>query len=86
MVSIAEAIFAVGGLLVLIGILASALSVVKDSGQGIDISQLLLMYFGQSHTVPAPGADCGTDDPAARAVLSAAGLYACSWSSSPSGC
>ena len=51
-VSMAEAIFSVGGLLVLIGILASALSVVKYSGQGVDISQLLLMYLGQSHTVP----------------------------------
>jgi tetratricopeptide (TPR) repeat protein len=53
MVSIAEAIFSVGALLVLIGILTSALSVVKYNGQSIDISQLLLMYFGQSHTVPA---------------------------------
>jgi tetratricopeptide (TPR) repeat protein len=53
MVSMAEAIFSAGGLLVLIGILASALSVVKYSGQGGDISQLLLMYLGQSHTVPA---------------------------------
>jgi tetratricopeptide (TPR) repeat protein len=52
MVSIAEAIFMVGGLLVLIGILASALSAVNYSGQGADITQLLLMYVGQSHTVP----------------------------------
>ncbi len=54
MVSMAEAIFAIGGLVVLIGILASALSVVPSAGQGADISQLLLMYLGQSHTVPAP--------------------------------
>jgi tetratricopeptide (TPR) repeat protein len=53
MVSMAEAIFMIGGLLVLIGVLASALSVVKYSGQGGDISQLLLMYLGQSHAVPA---------------------------------
>jgi len=53
MVSMAEAIFMIGGLLVLIGILASALSVVKYSGQGGDISQLLLLYLGQSNTVPA---------------------------------
>jgi tetratricopeptide (TPR) repeat protein len=52
MVSVAEAIFSVGGLLVLIGILASALSVAKFSGQSGDISQLLLLYLGQSHTVP----------------------------------
>jgi tetratricopeptide (TPR) repeat protein len=52
MVSMAEAIFSIGGLSVLLGILASALSVVKYSGQGADISQLLLMYLGQSHTVP----------------------------------
>jgi tetratricopeptide (TPR) repeat protein len=51
-VSMAEAIFSVGGLLVLIGILASALSVAKYSGQGVDVSQLLLMYLGRSHTVP----------------------------------
>ena len=51
-VSIAEAIFSVGGLLALLGILASALSVVKYGGQGVDIGQLLLMYLGQSHTVP----------------------------------
>jgi tetratricopeptide (TPR) repeat protein len=51
-VSIAEALFFVGGLLALLGILANALSVVKLSGQGVDISQLLLMYFGQSHAVP----------------------------------
>jgi tetratricopeptide (TPR) repeat protein len=51
-VSIAEAIFSVGGLLVLSGILASALSVVKYSGQGGDISQLVLMYLGQRHNVP----------------------------------
>jgi tetratricopeptide (TPR) repeat protein len=53
MVSMAEAIFMVGGLLVLIAILASAISAVKLSGQGTDISQLTLMYLGQSHTVPA---------------------------------
>lgn len=53
MVSMAEAIFSIGGLLVLIGILGSALSVVRYSGQGGDISQLLLMYLGQSHSVPA---------------------------------
>ena len=52
-VSMAEVILSVGGLLVLIGILASALSVVKYGGQGVDISQLLLMYAGQSHTVPS---------------------------------
>jgi tetratricopeptide (TPR) repeat protein len=52
-VSMAEAIFSAGGLLVLIGILASALSVVKYSGLGVDISQLLLMYLGQGHTVPS---------------------------------
>ncbi len=51
-VSMAEAIFAAGGLLVLIGILASALSVPKDSGLGIDTGQLLSMYFGQSRGVP----------------------------------
>jgi tetratricopeptide (TPR) repeat protein len=50
MVSMAEAIFSIGGLLVLMGILASALSLATFNG---DISQLLLMYFGQSHTVPA---------------------------------
>jgi tetratricopeptide (TPR) repeat protein len=53
MVSMAETIFSIGGLLVLIGILASALSVAQYSGQSGDISQLLLMYLGQSHTVPA---------------------------------
>jgi hypothetical protein len=52
MVSMAEAIFMVGGLLVLIAILASAISAVKLSGQGTDISQLTMMYLGQSHTVP----------------------------------
>jgi tetratricopeptide (TPR) repeat protein len=52
MVCIAEAIFSIGGLLVLNVILASALSVVKHNGQGSDISQLLLMYLGQGHTVP----------------------------------
>src|SRR5512143_1897610 len=51
MVSMAEALFYLGGLLVLIGILASALSVVKYNGQGVDITQLILMYFGQAHTV-----------------------------------
>lgn len=51
-VSMAEALFSVGGLLVLLGILANTLSVVKIAGQGVDISQLLLMYFGQSHTAP----------------------------------
>ena len=51
-VSMAEAIFSIGGLLVLIGILASALSVAKYGGQGVDISQLLLMYVGQSRTLP----------------------------------
>jgi tetratricopeptide (TPR) repeat protein len=51
-VSVAEVILSAGGLLVLIGILASALSVVKYGGQGVDISQLLLMYAGQSHRVP----------------------------------
>jgi tetratricopeptide (TPR) repeat protein len=51
-VSMAEAIFYGGGLLVLIGILASALSVVKVNGQGIDAGQLLAMYFGRAHTVP----------------------------------
>jgi tetratricopeptide (TPR) repeat protein len=53
MVSMAEAIFMIGGLLVLIGILSSALSVVKFSGRGADITQLLLLYAGQSSTVPA---------------------------------
>ncbi len=53
MVSIAEAIFSIGGLLVLIGILASALSVANDRAQGVDISQLLLMYAGQGNTVTA---------------------------------
>ena len=53
MVSMAEAIFMIGGLLVLIGILASALSAANYNGQGGDITQLVLMYLGQSHTVPA---------------------------------
>jgi tetratricopeptide (TPR) repeat protein len=51
-VSMAEAIFTVGGLLVLIGILASALSVAKYNGQGVDVSQVLLLYLGRSQTVP----------------------------------
>src|SRR5512134_1948097 len=38
MVSMAEAIFYVGGLLVLIGILASALSAVKYNGQSLDVT------------------------------------------------
>ncbi len=53
MVSMAEAIFMVGGLLVVMAILASAISAVKISGQGADLTQLALMYLGQSHTVPA---------------------------------
>ncbi|HTP08075.1 MAG TPA: tetratricopeptide repeat protein [Anaerolineae bacterium] len=53
MVSMAEAIFAIGGLLVLLAILASALSAVKFNGQSADISQLLLLYLSQSNAVPA---------------------------------
>jgi tetratricopeptide (TPR) repeat protein len=53
MVSMAEAIFMIGGVLVLIGILASALSAANYSGQGGDVTQLLLMYAGQGNTVPA---------------------------------
>ncbi|CAG0934333.1 hypothetical protein TFLX_03434 [Thermoflexales bacterium] len=53
MVSMAEAIFYVGGLLVLIGILASALSAVKYNGQSLDVTHLISMYLGQSNAVPA---------------------------------
>jgi tetratricopeptide (TPR) repeat protein len=53
MVSMAEAIFMVGGLLVLIAMLSSALSVVKISGQSADMTQVLLLYLGQANTVPA---------------------------------
>ena len=51
MVSIAEAIFYIGGLAVLIGILSNALSVAKLNGQVVDINQLILMYFGQASAV-----------------------------------
>ncbi|HSD82777.1 MAG TPA: tetratricopeptide repeat protein [Anaerolineae bacterium] len=53
MISMAEAIFYIGGLLVLIGIISSALSTVKYNGQGVDVTQLILLYVGQSNTVPA---------------------------------
>jgi len=52
MVSIAEAIFVVGGLLVLAAILASALGVVKFNGQTVDVVDVLLVYFGQKTGVP----------------------------------
>jgi tetratricopeptide (TPR) repeat protein len=52
MVSIAEAIFVVGGLLVLAAILASALGVVKYNGQTVDVVDVLLVYFGQKTGVP----------------------------------
>ncbi len=85
-VSMAEVIFSVGGLLVLIGILASALSVVKYGGQGVDISQLLLMYAGQSHSCAASGAGRGADDSAARAVSLCGWATGCWWSSPRSAC
>ena len=52
MVSIAEAIFVVGGLLVLAAILASALDVVKYNGQTVNVLDVLLVYFGQKTGVP----------------------------------
>jgi hypothetical protein len=52
MISIAEAIFVVGGLLVLAAILASALGVVKYNGQTVDVVDVLMVYFGQKTGVP----------------------------------
>jgi tetratricopeptide (TPR) repeat protein len=52
MMSIAEAIFVVGGLLVLAAILASALGVVKYNGQTVDVIDVLMVYFGQKTGVP----------------------------------
>jgi len=52
MMSIAEAIFVVGGLLVLAAILASALGVVKYNEQTVDVVDVLMVYFGQKTGVP----------------------------------
>ncbi len=52
MMSIAEAIFVVGGLLILATILASALGVVKFNGQTVDVVDVLMVYFGQKTAVP----------------------------------
>jgi len=52
MMSIAEAIFVVGGLLILAAILASALEVVKFNGQTVDVVDVFMVYFGQKTAVP----------------------------------
>jgi tetratricopeptide (TPR) repeat protein len=52
MMSIAEAIFVVGGLLILAAILASALGVVKFNGQTVDVVDVFMVYFGQKTMVP----------------------------------
>ncbi len=52
MMSIAEAIFVVGGLLILAAILASALGVVKFNGQTVDVVDVFMVYFGQKTAVP----------------------------------
>lgn len=54
-VSVAEAIFVVGGLLVLTTILSSALSVVKYNGKTTEVVDVLMAYFGQNGG-PAPQA------------------------------
>jgi tetratricopeptide (TPR) repeat protein len=52
MMSIAEAIFVVGGLLILAAILSSALSVVKYNGQTVDVLDVFKVYFGQKTGLP----------------------------------
>jgi tetratricopeptide (TPR) repeat protein len=50
-VTMAEAIFMVGGVLVLLAILTSALSVAQYGGRTIDVGQVLAMYFGQKNAL-----------------------------------
>ena len=52
MVTIAEAIFVVGSLLVLAAILASALSVVKFNGRTVDVVDVLKVYVGETTGIP----------------------------------
>ena len=52
-VSIAEAIFMVGVLLVLMTILSGALSVAQANGQGVDVVQVLSLYAGQKTGWPS---------------------------------
>jgi tetratricopeptide (TPR) repeat protein len=51
-VSIAEAIFMVGALLVLMTILSSALSVAQDDGQAVDVGRVLSLYLGPQSALP----------------------------------
>jgi len=51
MLSIAEAIYIVGSLLVLAAILSSALNIVKYNGRTVDVVDIFLVYFGQKAAV-----------------------------------
>jgi tetratricopeptide (TPR) repeat protein len=51
MLSIAEAIYVVGSLLVLAAILSSALSIVRYNGQTVNVVDIFLAYFGQKAAV-----------------------------------
>ena len=51
MLSVAEAIYVVGSLLVLAAILASALSIVRYNGQTVDVVDIFSVYFGQKTAV-----------------------------------
>jgi tetratricopeptide (TPR) repeat protein len=52
MMSIAEAIFVVGGLLILAAILASALGIVKYNSQTVEVLDVFKVYFGQKTGLP----------------------------------